>query len=100
MLSTPGLLVALAIGCAVLALWAHVRWPGAAPKSLGGAMLRVLVGFALLQLGVVLLEAAVGVSADLALLAVVAVVVPVLSFAFLASLWVLKLFADALSGFR
>lgn len=62
-------------------------------------MLRVLLGFALLQLGVVALEAAVDVSADVALLAVVGVVVPVLAFAFLASLWVLKLFADALKGF-
>ena len=94
-----GLLVAFAVGCALVALWAHVRWPGAAPRSLGGALLRVRLGFALLQLGVVLLEAAVGVSSDVALLAVVGVVVPVLTFAFLASLWVLKLFADALKGY-
>jgi hypothetical protein len=97
-LGVAGLLFALAVGAALLALWCHVRWPGAAPGSLGGAGLRVLLGFALLQVGVAVLERAVDASTGLALLAVLGVILPVLTFAFLASLWVLKLFADALKG--
>ena len=94
-----GLLFALAVGAALLALWCFVRWPGAAPGSLGGAVLRVLLGFALLHLGAVALESAVGVSTAVAVVAVVGLVVPILTFAFLASLWVMKVFADALKGF-
>jgi hypothetical protein len=93
-----GLLLGFAVGAALLALWCHVRWPGAAPANLLGAGLRALLGFVLLQVGVIVLERAVGASTALALLALVGVILPVLTFAFLTSLWVMKLFADALKG--
>ena len=99
-MGTAGLVATLAVAAAVLALWCHVRWPGAAPASLAAAVLRVLFGLALLQVGVVALEAAVGVSPSLAVLTVVGVVEPVLTFAFLSALWVMKVFADSLGGFR
>jgi hypothetical protein len=95
---TAGLLVGLAVGAALLALWCHVRWPGAAPGTLMGAVLRVAVGFALLQAGIVVLDRVVGTSLGVALLALVGVVLPILTFAFLTSLWVMKVFADALKG--
>jgi hypothetical protein len=94
-----GLLLAIAFGAALLALWCYVRWPGAAPGSLTGAVLRALLGFALLHVGAVGLESAAGASTGFAVLAVVGVVVPILTFAFLTSLWIMKVFADALKGF-
>lgn len=75
-----------------------MRWPGAAPGTLAGAVLRVLLGLALLQLGAAALEAAAGSSTGIAVAVVVGVVTPVLTFAFLAALWIMKIFADALRG--
>lgn len=98
-MDADGLLVVIALAAALLALWSYVRWPGAAPVSVRGAVVRVLIAFGLLQLAVVPLDAAAGTSTLLAVLAVVGVILPVLSFAFLASLWVMRLFADALKGF-
>jgi hypothetical protein len=96
---TGGLLLTIALGAALLALWCYVRWPGAAPSSLGGAILRALIAFGLLQVATFPLDAAAGASTGLAVLAVVGVIVPVLTFAFLASLWIMRFFADALKGF-
>ena len=98
-LATGGLLLTLALGAALLALWSYVRWPGAAPANLRGAILRVLLAFGLLQVGTVPLDAALGASTALAVLAVVGVIVPALTFAFLTALWIMRLFADALKGF-
>lgn len=94
-----GFVLTLAVAAALLALWCHVRWPGAAPSSFVAGALRVGAGFLLLQVGVLVLETAVGISLGMALLAIVGVVVPALTFAFLTSLWVLKLFADSLKGY-
>jgi hypothetical protein len=96
--SVAVLLLAIVVSAGALTLWFHIRWPGAAPKSFTDAILRVLLGLALLQLGVVVLDAAAGSSSGVAVLAVIGVVAPVLTFAFLASLWLMKLFADQLKG--
>jgi hypothetical protein len=93
-----GLLVVISLGAAALALWSYVRWPGAAPASFRGAVLRVVVAFGLLQIGVAPLHAAAGTSTALAVLAVVGVIVPLVTFAFLTSLWAMRLFADMLRG--
>lgn len=98
-MSVAVLLLAIVVSAAALTLWFHIRWPGAAPKSFTDAIFRVLIGLALLQLGVVVLDAASGASAGVAVLAIIGVVAPVLTFAFLASLWLMKLFADQLKGF-
>ena len=94
-----GLLVAISLGAAVLALWSYLRWPGAAPASVRGAVVRVVVAFALLQVGLVPLDSAGGASVALAALALVGVVVPLLTFAFLTALWMMRLFADMLRGY-
>ena len=94
-----GLLGAISLGAALLALWSYVRWPGAAPASFRGAVVRVLVAFALLQVGALPLGSAAGRSAALAVLAVIGVIVPLLTFAFLSALWVMRLFADKLRGY-
>ena len=96
-MGSSGLLATISVGAAVLALWSYVRWPGAAPASLRRAVVRVLLALALLQVGAIPLGAA-GESAALAVLALVGVVVPLLTFAFLTALWVMRLFADLLRG--
>jgi hypothetical protein len=76
-----------------------MRWPGVAPTRFRDAVVRIVVAFLLLQVGTVALDAAVDTSARAAVLAVVGVVAPVLAFMFLASLWIMKLFADQLKGY-
>jgi hypothetical protein len=98
-LGVAGLLLAIVAASALLALWSYLRWPGAAPSKYGDAIVRVLVAFVLLQVGTVALDAAVGASPVAAVLAVVGVVAPVLAFMFLASIWILKLFAEQLKGY-
>jgi hypothetical protein len=94
-----GLLLPLALGAALLALWSYVRWPGAAPRSFRGAIVRVVLAFGLLQFGTLPLGAAAGTSTGMVVLAVVGVILPVLTFAFLTSLWIMRLFADSLKGY-
>lgn len=97
-MTLAGLLAATAIGAAALAMWCYVRWPRLAPHSFAGSIVRLLAAFGLLQLVGFVFDGAVAISADAALAAFVGVVVPALSFAFLAALWMMKLFADALRG--
>jgi hypothetical protein len=98
-LGVAGLLLAIVAASALLALWSYLRWPAAAPSKYGDAIVRVLVAFVLLQVGTFALDAAVGASPVAAVLAVVGVVAPVLAFMFLASIWILKLFAEQLKGY-
>ena len=97
-MSTNAFVAVMAFGAALLALWCHVRWPGAAPRSLTSAVLRVFAGLALLQVGLFALDVVAGMSPGVVLLAIVGVVVPVLTFSFLSGLWILKVFADQLHG--
>ena len=94
-----GLLTALALGAALLALWSYVRWPSIAPRSFRRAIVLVLLAFGLLQVGTVPLGAASGTSTMLAVFAVVGVIVPALTFTFLTALWVMRLFAESLKGY-
>jgi hypothetical protein len=95
-MTTSQLLVAFTIGTAALALWSYVRWPGAAPRSMRGAIVRAAVAFLLLQVGSALLGFGVEAAPGLAVGVVVLVVVPVLTYAFLASIWFLKACAEQL----
>lgn len=62
-------------------------------------MLRALIAFPLLHGAAAILGAATGRSRELTLLALLVVVLGALTYAFLATLWVFRLFADALKGF-
>ena len=73
-------------------------WPGAAPATIKGAMIRIAVALLLLQVGAAALGLGDGAAPALAVAVVVGVVVPVLTYAFLASLWFLKLCADQVRG--
>ena len=97
-MTTSQLLAAITIGTAALALWSYVRWPGAAPHSLRGAVVRVAAAFVLFQVGSALLGLGFEAAPGLAVGVVVLVVIPVLTYAFLASIWFLKVFADQIRG--
>ena len=97
-MSTSQLLLAFTVGTALLAVWAFVRWPGIAPTSLKSAMLRVVLALVLLHAGGTLLGAGVETVPALGPLLVVAAVVPVLTYAFLASIWFMKVLADHMRG--
>ena len=97
-MSSAQLLLTFTVGTALLAVWSHVRWPGIAPTSLKGAILRVLLAVALLQLGGSMLGVGVELAPAWGPLMFVAAVVPVLTYAFLASIWFMKALADQMRG--
>ena len=88
------LLMAFTVGTAALALWSYVRWPGVAPATMKGAVVRVLIALALLQVGVGGLDAGIAAAPSLTVPIVIGAVIPVLTYAFLASIWFLKVFVD------
>ena len=90
--------LAFTVGTALLAVWSYLRWPAVAPRSLRSALLRVLAAVALLHAGGSLLATGIAVVPQWAPLLLVAAVVPVLTFAFLASLWFMKVLADQIRG--
>lgn len=87
-------LTVLTLATGVLALWSYVRWPRAAPATFKGAILRMLIALALMQVAVGALHAGVDAAPSLAVLVVIGAVVPVLTYAFLASIWFMKVCAD------
>ena len=97
-MSKSELLMAFTVGTALLALWSYVRWPGAAPATMKGAAIRVALAIALLQVGVAALGFGVDAAPTFAVAVLVGVVVPVLTYAFLASIWFLKVCADQVRG--
>ncbi len=97
-MTTGQLMMAFTLGTAALALWSYVRWPGAAPATMKGAVLRVLIGFVVLQIGASALDVGVEAAPSLGILVVVAAVVPTLTYAFLAAIWFLKVIADQVGG--
>jgi hypothetical protein len=97
-MTTGQLLMTFTVGTAGLALWSYVRWPGAAPATIKGAMVRVAISLVLLQVGAGALDLGVEAAPSLAILLVVGTVLPVLTYAFLASIWFLKVVADQING--
>jgi len=92
------LLMAFTVGTAALALWSYIRWPGAAPATIKGALLRMLISLALLPVGASVLDIGVEAIPSMAVVVLVVAIVPVLTYAFLASIWFLKVCLDQLRG--
>jgi len=92
------MLMTLTLATAVLALWSYVRWPGAAPATMKGAGLRVVIALVLLQVGAAAVNFGIAAAPSLAIVILVGAVVPVLTYAFLASIWFLKACADQIHG--
>jgi hypothetical protein len=84
-MSSHALVVALSIGSALLALWIHVRFPNIAPEHVGKTLLHTCIAFALLRLMPGMVESPV-----MALITIVVLVVPGLSYALLCSIWMLR----------
>jgi hypothetical protein len=97
-MTTAQLLMAFTVGTAALALWSYVRWPAAAPNTIAGAIIRAVLALLLLQIGAAVLGVGADAAPALAVGVVVFVVTPVLTYAFLASLWFLKVCADQIRG--
>ena len=97
-MTTEHLMFAFTVGTAALALWSSVRWPGAAPATIKGAVLRIMFAVALLHGSMTALDLGVAAMPSLAIVLVVAVVVPVLTYSFLASIWLMKVCADQMRG--
>jgi hypothetical protein len=97
-MTTGQFLITLTLATAALALWSYVRWPGAAPATIMGAVLRVGISLVLLQVGAGALDIGVAAAPSLAILILLGTVIPVLTFAFLASIWFLKACADQIYG--
>lgn len=82
---TPHLfVVALVVGAAALALWLDARFPGLAPKSMQNRFLAALAAGIVLSLP----------TPPATIVTVLAVDLPVIAFAFLAMLWLLRLLAE------
>jgi len=96
--SALALVTTIAVGAALLAVWCLVRWPELAPRTFGRALLHGIVAFSVLPLSAIVFGFAAGRSRELAAIALITFVVPALSYAFLAALWVMRLFAEAFKG--
>jgi hypothetical protein len=91
-------LIVLTLATAALALWSYVRWPGAAPATIKAAVVRVVISLVLLQVGAAALGIGIAAAPSLAIPILVGTVIPVLTFAFLTSIWFLKVCADQIRG--
>jgi len=76
-------LVAFVVGAASLALWCDVRFPGLAPKSIRNRFAAAIVAFLVLSLPV-----------QATPVTLLAVYLPLIAFAFLTMLWLLRLLAE------
>jgi hypothetical protein len=95
-------IIVLTLGAAALALWTVLRFPKLGPETLGGALLQVCVALAA---GAFLVPA--GMRSALSfdpptgpMLAIFAVVLPGLSYLFLATLWAMRVLQQMLSNAR
>ena len=84
-MSSNAFVCLLSFGSALLALWVHVRFPKLAPEQIGKTLLHTGLAFALLRLSPGMVE-----SPTMAIITIVVLVVPALSYALLCSIWMLK----------
>ena len=97
-MTAAALIAAIAVGAAFLAVWSFVRWPAAAPGTISGAVLHAILAFGGLQVAAIALGRAAISSEPAAGLTLILIVLPALTYAFLAALWVMRLFAASLKG--
>jgi hypothetical protein len=81
----------VAIGMALNAIWVHVRFPSLAPETMRSAIVHLIAALALLELVPIALR--LGLASDEQLMvALVGVAFPALTYIFLSSLWLIRLF--------
>jgi hypothetical protein len=94
-MSNEMFVLALAAGAGLLAVWVYARFPGLAPARLVKTLLHTCAAFVLLQL-----TPGLSGSAPAKFVLVFLFVLPVLVYALLCTLWVLKLAQSALGVSR
>jgi hypothetical protein len=84
-MSNSAFVFVLSIGAALIALWVHARFPKLAPEMVGKTLLHTFVASALLGLMPGAVE-----SPFMALVTIVLLVLPALTYALLCSIWMLR----------
>ncbi len=85
-MSSSAFVFILSVGCGLLALWVHARFPKLAPEHVGKTLLHTGLAFALLRLSPGMVESPVDGRSSRSLV----LVVPALSYALLCSIWMLR----------
>jgi hypothetical protein len=95
--TTQGLILAVAIGAGAIALWLDVRFKERGPQTVLRTLAHVAVSLLCLQISpaLVVLVVAAGESPARKMVAIFAVLLPALSYAWLSSIWLLKLLQRA-----
>jgi hypothetical protein len=96
-MTTHSLLIAFGVGSAVLAFWFIARFPDRGPADFNRALLYALVAFVVGWATPSITAPLVAQSSQTAMLALFAVILPVLFYTFLAGAWVLKLLHERFS---
>ena len=89
-MSNGTFVLVLAAGAALIAAWCHVRFPSLAPERLGRTVLHLAIAVVAISL------APNAASSHSAFVALFAVMLPVLVYAFLSTIWMLRLAQTAL----
>jgi hypothetical protein len=92
------LILGFATGGALLAFWLAVRFPRLGPKTLGYGFLLLGLGMCIITALPVPAMALVHASYAARFLASFVLVLPALTFAFLATLWLVRLVHESISG--
>ena len=95
-MTTHTLTLVAAVGLGAIALWIHVRFPGLAPQTFVAATAHVIAALALLEIVPYALRLGLASEPQL-LVALFGVAFPALTYVFLASLWMIRLFQGMMS---
>jgi hypothetical protein len=94
-----GFVLVLTLGAAALALWFDYQFPNLSPRSVGGAVLAVVVAGIALNLTLPLAVALIrGPFPLVPLIGIIGLILPALALTFLSAVWVIKVAAGALGG--
>lgn len=96
-MTTHSLLIAFGVGSALLAFWFTARFPDRGPTDFNRALLYALIAFVVSWLTPSVTAPLMEQGARTAMLALFAVILPVLFYTFLAGAWVLKMLHERLS---
>jgi hypothetical protein len=98
-LSIESFVLVLCVGAALLAFWFAVRFPDTGPNDMTRSLLHVVVAFLLLQLIVWAMGLVSGVSVPVArFIDVFGLVLPSLTYIFLAAAWFIRAAAGSLNS--
>ena len=85
-MSNGTFVLVLAVGAALLAIWTHARFPGLAPAHLGRTILHTAAAVLMLHLLPFALDSGVDIRVS-----ILGAVLPALTYAMLAAIWMLRL---------